>query len=148
QEIPAKSIGAVRLGTTLATNALLERKGEPTVLIITRGFRDALRIAYQNRPRIFDRRILLPELLYGRVIEAEERIGADGAVVTPLDEADVAHALRDAHAAGFRSVAVVCMHGYRFPGHEQRIGELAKAAGFTQISLSHETVPLMRLVSR
>ncbi|HXT90703.1 MAG TPA: hydantoinase B/oxoprolinase family protein [Trebonia sp.] len=148
EEIPAGSIQAVRLGTTVATNALLERKGDPTVLVITRGFRDALRIAYQNRPRIFDRRILLPELLYGRVIEAEERIGADGAVVTPLDEADVAHALRDAHAAGFRSVAVVCMHGYRFPGHEQRIGELAKAAGFTQISLSHETVPLMRLVSR
>jgi 5-oxoprolinase (ATP-hydrolysing) len=148
EEIPAASVQAVRLGTTVATNALLERKGDPTVLVITRGFRDALRIAYQNRPRIFDRQILLPELVYERVIEAEERIGADGTVVTPLDDADVARALRDAHAAGFRSVAVVCMHGYRFPGHEQRIGELAKAAGFTQISLSHQTVPLMKLVSR
>ena len=147
-EIPAGSIEAVRLGTTVATNALLEREGDPTVLVITRGFRDALRIAYQNRPRIFDRRILLPELLYSRVIEADERVGADGAVVTPLDAAAVERALRDAHAAGFRSVAVVCMHGYRFPGHELRIGEIARAAGFTQISLSHQTVPLMKLVSR
>ena len=147
-EIPAGSIEAVRLGTTVATNALLEREGDPTVLVITRGFRDALRIAYQNRPRIFDRRILLPELLYSRVIEADERVGADGAVVTPLDAVAVAQALRDAHAAGFRSVAVVCMHGYRFPRHELRIGEIARAAGFTQISLSHQTVPLMKLVSR
>jgi 5-oxoprolinase (ATP-hydrolysing) len=146
--VTAASIQAVRLGTTVATNALLERKGDPTVLVITRGFRDALRIAYQNRPRIFDRQILLPELLYSRVIEAEERIGADGAVVTPLDEARIAGALRDARAEGFRSVAVVCMHGYRFPGHELRIGEIARAAGFRQISLSHQTVPLMKLVSR
>ena len=146
--VPAASVKAVRLGTTVATNALLERKGDPTVLVITRGFRDALRIAYQNRPRIFDRQILLPELLYARVIEAEERTGADGAVVTPLDEAHMAGALRDARAAGFSSVAVVCMHGYRFPGHELRIGEIARAAGFTQISLSHQTVPLMKLVPR
>jgi 5-oxoprolinase (ATP-hydrolysing) len=146
--VPAGSVEAVRLGTTVATNALLERAGEPTVLVITKGFRDALRIAYQNRPRIFDRRILLPELLYSRVIEADERVGADGEVVTPLDAAAAGRALRAAHAAGFRSVAVVCLHGYRFPEHERRIGEIARAAGFTQVSLSHQTVPLMKLVSR
>jgi 5-oxoprolinase (ATP-hydrolysing) len=146
--IPAESVQAVRLGTTVATNALLERKGEPTVLVITKGFRDALRIAYQNRPRIFDRRIVLPELLYSRVIEAEERVGADGEVVLPLDEAGVERALRAARDLGYRSVAVVCMHGYRFPEHELRIGAIAGAAGFTQISLSHQTAPLMKLVSR
>jgi 5-oxoprolinase (ATP-hydrolysing) len=148
EPVPAGAVQTVRLGTTVATNALLERNGEPTTLVITKGFRDALRIAYQNRPRIFDRRILLPELLYSRVIEADERVGADGEVLTPLDEASVDRALRDAYAAGFRSVAVVCLHGYRFPRHELRIGELAKAAGFTQISLSHQTTPLMKLVSR
>jgi 5-oxoprolinase (ATP-hydrolysing) len=146
--IPAADIDSVRLGTTVATNALLERTGEPTVLVITRGFRDALRIAYQSRPRIFDRRILLPELLYDRVIEADERTGADGTVVTPLDEAAAEHALREAYGEGFRSVAVVCLHGYRFPVHELRLGELAAAAGFTQVSLSHQTTPLMKLVSR
>jgi 5-oxoprolinase (ATP-hydrolysing) len=148
EPIPAESIQEVRLGTTVATNALLERTGEPTVLVITKGFRDALRIAYQNRPRIFDRRILLPELLYSRVIEADERVGADGEVITPLDEAQLEHALRDAHGHGFRSVAVVSMHGYRFPAHELRIGEMARAAGFAQVSLSHLTTPLMKLVSR
>jgi 5-oxoprolinase (ATP-hydrolysing) len=148
EPIPAGAVGSVRLGTTVATNALLEREGEPTVLVITRGFRDALRIAYQNRPRIFDRRILLPELLYSRVIEADERIGADGEVITPLDEAAVQRALRDAYDAGFRSVAVVCLHGYRFPEHELRIGEIARATGFPQVSLSHGTTPLMKLVSR
>jgi 5-oxoprolinase (ATP-hydrolysing) len=147
-KIPAESIQSVRLGTTVATNALLERKGDPTVLVITRGFRDALRIAYQNRPRIFDRRILLPELLYSWVIEADERIGAGGEVVTPLDATRVSRALRAARFRGFTSVAVVCMHGYRFPEHELRIGEIAKAAGFTQVSLSHQTIPLMKLVSR
>jgi 5-oxoprolinase (ATP-hydrolysing) len=146
--VPTGSVEAVRLGTTVATNALLERDGDPTVLVITRGFRDALRIAYQNRPRIFDRRILLPELLYSRVIEADERVGADGEVVAPLDAAGVERGLRAAHAAGYRSVAVVCLHGYRFPEHERRIGEIARAAGFTQVSLSHQTVPLMKLVSR
>ena len=148
QTIRAGQIGSVRLGTTVATNALLERKGEPTVLVITRGFADALRIAYQNRPRIFDRRILLPEVLYQRVIEADERIGADGEVLTPLDENAVTQELSKAHADGFRSVAVVCMHGYRYPEHEARIGAIARAAGFTQVSESHRTSPLMKLVSR
>ena len=148
QDIPAGQIGSVRLGTTVATNALLERKGEPTVLIITRGFGDALRIAYQNRPRIFDRRILLPEVLYDRVIEADERVTADGEVLTPLDEPALAAELARAHADGYRAAAVICMHGYRYPEHEARIGDLARAAGFTQVSESHRTSPLMKLVSR
>jgi 5-oxoprolinase (ATP-hydrolysing) len=143
QDIPAGQIGSVRLGTTVATNALLERKGEPTVLIITRGFGDALRIAYQNRPRIFDRRILLPEVLYDRVIEADERVTADGEVLTPLDEPTLAAELARAHADGYRAAAVVCMHGYRYPEHEARIGDLAR-----MVSESHRTSPLMKLVSR
>jgi 5-oxoprolinase (ATP-hydrolysing) len=148
QDIPAGQIGSVRLGTTVATNALLERKGEPTVLIITRGFGDALRIAYQNRPRIFDRRILLPEVLYDRVIEADERVTADGEVLIPLDEPTLAAELARAHADGYRAAAVVCMHGYRYPEHEARIGDLARMAGFIQVSESHRTSPLMKLVSR
>ena len=148
QEIPGEEIGSVRLGTTVATNALLERKGEPTVLVITRGFADALRIAYQNRPRIFDRRILLPEVLYQRVIEADERVSADGEVLTPLDEDAIKQGLQQAREDGFKAAAVVCMHGYRYPEHEKRIGDIARAAGFTQVSESHRTSPLMKLVSR
>ncbi|MGO9081195.1 MAG: hydantoinase B/oxoprolinase family protein [Streptosporangiaceae bacterium] len=146
--IPAGQIAVVRLGTTVATNALLERKGEPTVLVITRGFADALRVAYQDRPRIFDRQIVRPEMAYSRVIEATERIGASGEVITVLDEDAVARDLRAAYDDGFRAAAVVCMHGYRFPAHEIRIGEIARQAGFTQVSLSHATSPLMKLVSR
>jgi 5-oxoprolinase (ATP-hydrolysing) len=145
---PAERVGSVRLGTTVATNALLERKGEPTVLVITEGFADALRIAYQNRPRIFDRRIVLPEVLYDRVIEAQERIGARGEVITPLDTRALTDRLKAAYDDGFRSAAVVCMHGYRYPGHEAAIGHLAREAGFTQVSESHQTSPLMKLVSR
>jgi 5-oxoprolinase (ATP-hydrolysing) len=148
QAIPAERIGAVRLGTTVATNALLERKGEPTVLVITAGFADALRIGYQDRPAIFARQIIRPELVYARVIEAAERVGADGEVVVPLDEEAVTRALRSAYADGFRSVAVVCMHGYRYPAHEGRIGEIAREVGFRQVSESHATSPLMKLVSR
>jgi 5-oxoprolinase (ATP-hydrolysing) len=148
QEIPAERIGSVRLGTTVATNALLERKGEPTVLVITKGFGDALRIAYQNRPRIFDRRILLPEVLYDRVIEADERVTAQGEILTPLDEEKLKEDLKNAHQDGYRAAAVICMHGYRYPEHEQRIARLARAAGFTQVCESHRTSPLMKLVSR
>src|SRR5271170_907190 len=148
QPIPGDRIEAVRLGTTVATNALLERTGEPTVLVITRGFRDALRIAYQNRPRLFDRQIVLPELLYSRVIEARERVAASGEVLLPLDEAGTGRSLQAAYADGFRAVAVVCLHGYRYPAHEQRIGQIARRTGFTQVSLSHETSPLMKLVPR
>ncbi|MGP7998624.1 MAG: hydantoinase B/oxoprolinase family protein [Streptosporangiaceae bacterium] len=148
EPIPGGQIGSVRLGTTVATNALLERRGEPTVLVITRGFGDALRIGYQNRPRIFDRRIVLPELLYDRVIEVTERVGAHGDVLVPLDAGAVAADLAAAYADGFRAAAVVCLHGYRYPAHEARIGELARAAGFTQVSESAATSPLMKLVSR
>src|ERR1700704_2112817 len=134
QPIPAGAIDAVKMGTTVATNALLERKGERTVLFITRGFRDALRIAYQNRPRIFDRHIVLPELLYARVIEADERIGAHGDVVAPLDEEAVRRDLQQAYADGLRAVAIVLMHGYRHTQHEARIAQLARALGFPQVS--------------
>src|SRR6185503_1647330 len=105
--VPASQIGSVRLGTTVATNALLERKGEPTLLAITKGFGDALRIAYQNRPRLFDRHIVLPELLYGRVVEIDERIGAHGDVVTPLDAAAARRDLQAAYDAGIRALAIV-----------------------------------------
>jgi 5-oxoprolinase (ATP-hydrolysing) len=146
--IPVDQIASVRLGTTVATNALLERRGEPTVLVITRGFADALRIGYQNRPRIFDRKIVLPGVLYARVIEATERVSAQGDVISPLDEDAVAADLRAAYADGFRAAAVVCLHGYRHPAHEARIGEIARDIGFAQVSESHATSPLMKLVSR
>ncbi|GAA2097982.1 hydantoinase B/oxoprolinase family protein [Streptomyces albiaxialis] len=146
--VPADRIDAVKMGTTVATNALLERKGEPTVLLTTRGFRDALRIAYQNRPRIFDRRIVLPEALYDRVIEVPERIGVDGTTVTPLDEDATAEALRAAYRDGFRSAAVVLLHAYRHPAHEREVARLAREAGFTQVSSSHEVSPLIKLVPR
>jgi len=148
EAIPVERIEAVKMGTTVATNALLERKGEPTVLLITRGFRDQLRIAYQNRPRIFDRHIRLPELLYRKVVEVDERMGAHGEVVAPLDEALARHDLAAAFAEGLRSVAIVFMHGYRFPAHEARVAELAREAGFTQVSASHVVSPLMKIVSR
>jgi 5-oxoprolinase (ATP-hydrolysing) len=148
EPLPAGQIAAVRLGTTVATNALLEHKGEPTVLVITEGFGDALRIAYQNRPRIFDRHIELPGQLYDRVIEARERVDVHGEIVAALDEEAVERELRAAHADGFRAAAVVCMHGYRYPAHEARIGEIARWIGFTQVSESHAVSPLMRLVSR
>jgi 5-oxoprolinase (ATP-hydrolysing) len=146
--LPTGQIAAVRLGTTVATNALLERTGEPTVLVITKGFRDALRIAYQARPRIFDRHIVLPELLYDRVIEAAERVGAHGEILTPLDTEAVARDLKGAYDDGFRAVAIVAMHGYRYPAHEQRIADIATAIGFPQVSASHEVSPLLRLVPR
>ncbi len=146
--IPGALIEAVKMGTTVATNALLERTGEPTVLAITRGFRDQLRIAYQNRPKIFARQIVLPELLYSEVIEIEERIGAHGELIAPLDHAAARGALAQAYAAGYRSIAIVLMHGYRFPEHEAAVAEQARAIGFSQVSVSHEVSPLMKLVSR
>lgn len=146
--VPADRVGSVKMGTTVATNALLERHGEPTVLVITEGFRDALRIAYQNRPRLFDRRILLPEAVYERVIEVPERIDAHGRTLTPLDLAATAEQLRAAWADGFRSAAVVLMHGYRHPAHETAVAAAAREAGFTQVSSSHEVSPLIKLVPR
>ncbi|MFL4902876.1 hydantoinase B/oxoprolinase family protein [Streptomyces sp. MMS24-I2-30] len=141
-------IDAVRMGTTVATNALLERKGERTLLVITRGFRDALRIAYQNRPRIFARRIDLPQLLYARVVEVDERISADGTVLRPPDLDALRGPLQEAYDDGIRGVAVVCMHSHLHPAHEEAIGELAARTGFPQISLSSEVSPLMKLVPR
>ncbi|HET7795084.1 MAG TPA: hydantoinase/oxoprolinase family protein, partial [Rhizobacter sp.] len=141
-------VECVKMGTTVATNALLERKGERTLLVTTQGFRDALRIGYQERPRLFDRHIVLPELLYSRVIEARERVGAQGEVVQPLDESQLRADLQAAHADGLRSAAIVFMHGYRFQAHEQAAKRLAQAVGFTQISVSHEVSPLMKLVGR
>jgi len=146
--IPVERIGAVKMGTTVATNALLERKGERTVFVTTRGFRDALRIAYQNRPRLFDRHIVLPEMLYSKVIEVDERIGAHGDVLVPLDEAGARVALQAAFDQGYRAVAIVLMHGYRFHDHEARLGRLARDIGFVQVSVSHEVSPLMKYVSR
>ena len=146
--ISSDLVACVKMGTTVATNALLERKGEPTLLVTTQGFRDALRIAYQNRPRLFDRHIVLPELLYQEVIEAHERIGAHGELVQALDQAHLRAALQAAFARGLRSVAVVFMHGYRYVAHEQAAAELARELGFTQVSTSHATSPMMKFVSR
>lgn len=148
QPITPEQVECVKMGTTVATNALLERKGEPTLLVTTRGFRDALRIGYQERPRIFDRHIVLPELLYSSVIEANERVAADGVVVEALDEAHLRAELAAAFESGLRSVAIVFMHGYRHTAHELAAQRLAREAGFTQISVSHQVSPLMKLVSR
>src|SRR5215510_12372154 len=119
--IPVDCIEAVKMGTTVATNALLERKGDRTVLFITRGFCDALRIAYQNRPKIFARHIVLPELLYSKVVEVAERVGAHGEVLTPLDVERTRCQLQAAHDEGYRSLAIVLMHGYRYQKHEQQV---------------------------
>ncbi len=146
--IPGERIEAVKMGTTVATNALLERKGERTVLFITRGFRDALRIAYQNRPKIFARHIVLPELLYSKVVEIEERVGAHGEVLTPLDVEGTRRDLQAAYDEGYRSLAVVCMHGYRYQEHEKQVAAMARAIGYGQVSVSHEVSPMMKLVSR
>jgi 5-oxoprolinase (ATP-hydrolysing) len=148
QPITPDVVDCVKMGTTVATNALLERKGEPTLLVTTRGFRDALRIAYQNRPRLFDRNIVLPELLYSEVIEAQERIGAHGEVVQELDPGHLREALRASHARGLRSVAIVFMHGWRYTAHEAAARDIAREVGFAQVSTSHETSPMMKLVSR
>ena len=148
QQVTPELVECVKMGTTVATNALLERKGEPTLLITTRGFRDALRIAYQNRPRLFERHIVLPELLYTRVVEASERIGAQGEVVTPLDEAHLREHLWAARDAGLQSAAIVFMHGYRYTQHEQAAARIARELGFTQISSSHEVSPMMKFVGR
>ena len=145
---PIRGVGAVKMGTTVATNALLERKGDRTLLVVNRGFRDALRIGYQTRPRLFDLDIVLPEMLYERVVEADGRVGAGGEVLAPLDLAGAEAAMRAAHADGIRSAAVVLMHGYRYPEHELALGRLARAIGFTQVSTSYETSPLMKLVGR
>jgi len=146
--IPADRIEAVKMGTTVATNALLERKGERTVLAITHGFADQLRIGYQNRPRLFDRDIVLPELLYERVVEVPERVTTDGEVLAPVDLDAAREGLRAAFDAGIRACAIAFMHAYRWPEHERAVAELAREIGFTQVSTSHGTSPLIKLVGR
>ncbi|MBU7600156.1 hydantoinase B/oxoprolinase family protein [Streptomyces sp. P38-E01] len=146
--VPAERVEVVKMGTTVATNALLERKGEPTLLVTTAGFRDALRIAYQNRPALFDREIVLPGVLYEQVVEVPERVGADGRTVLELDRECAERLLREAYGRGLRSAAIVLLHGYRHPEHERALAELARTIGFTQISVSHEVSPLIKLVPR
>ncbi|MEO1493976.1 MAG: hydantoinase B/oxoprolinase family protein [Pseudomonadota bacterium] len=146
--IPPGTIEAVKMGTTVATNALLERKGDRTLLLITAGFEDLLRIGYQVRPKLFDLHIRLPELLYERVAGVPERLDAEGGVITALDEGRARDALRAARADGIEGVAIAFMHGYLNPVHEARVAAIAAEEGFTQISTSHQTSPLMKLVSR
>ena len=146
--LPAELIDSVKMGTTVGTNALLERKGERTVLVINRGFGDALKIGYQNRPDIFAQKIELPDQLYERVIEVSGRFGAYGKELVPLDLESAKKELEAAFKAGIRSAAIVLMHAYRYPEHELKLGRLARKIGFTQVSLSHQASPLIKLVSR
>ncbi len=148
EAIGPERVEVVKMGTTVATNALLERTGEPLLLAVTRGFRDALRIAYQNRPKLFERQIVLPEMLYREVVEIDERVGADGSVVRALDEAASREAFAAACARGLRAIAIVLMHGYRHPAHEERLARIAQEVGFTQISVSHRVSPLIKFVGR
>ncbi|CAA7625955.1 Hydantoinase/oxoprolinase [Magnetospirillum sp. LM-5] len=148
QPIEPGLVDCVKMGTTVATNALLERKGDRVALAVTAGFADLLRIGTQNRPDIFARAIRLPDMLYERVIEIPERIGPKGEVLRPLDRLTATQGLLDAYDAGIRSVAVLCLHAYRFPEHELEIGRLAREIGFTQVSLSHQASPLMKAVGR
>jgi 5-oxoprolinase (ATP-hydrolysing) len=148
EALPVERIESVKMGTTVATNALLEREGEPTVLVTTRGFADALRIGYQARPDLFALDIVLPDMLYSRVIEVDERMSASGDVLTELDAEKARADLHDARDAGFDAVAIVLLHGYRHTDHEQRVAAIARELGFAQVSVSHEVSPLMKLVSR
>ncbi len=148
EPIPTGIIGEVRMGTTVATNALLERKGDRTLLVTTKGFRDALRIGYQARPDIFAKQIILPEALYDAVEEIDERVLADGTVESAPDEAAIRSALQAQYDAGFRAVAIVFMHGYRYTAHEQVVARIARDIGFPQVSVSHEVSPLVKLVGR
>jgi N-methylhydantoinase A/oxoprolinase/acetone carboxylase beta subunit len=148
QSIPSDKVSTVKMGTTVATNALLERKGERTALFITRGFRDALEIGYQARPHIFAKEIIKPELLYERVYEISERVQADGTLEQALDEAQARTEMQAAWDAGIRSIAIVLMHAYAYPAHEQTLKTIAEDIGFPQISVSHEVSPLMKLVGR
>ncbi len=148
EPIPSERIGAVKMGTTVATNALLERNGERTALLITRGFRDALRIGYQARPDIFAKKIVLPELLYGRVEEVDERVRADGTIEAAPNEDEVRRILEALEADGYRSLAIVFMHAWKYPAHEALVASVARKMGFPQVSVSHEVSPLVKLVGR
>ncbi len=147
-KIPTNKIASVKMGTTVATNALLERKGDRTLLLITKGFRDLLRIGYQNRPLLFDLNIQLPELLYDRVVEVSERLDAQGKIVKKLDENQVKIALKRAKNDGMNSVAIAFMHSYINPDHENVIAKIAENENFDQISVSHKVSPLIKLVGR
>jgi len=147
-DIPPELVAELRVGTTVATNALLERRGEPVLLVTTRGFRDQLRIGYQNRPKLFALKIELPEPLFADVIEADERITALGEILRPLEEEALRREFTRARARGMAACAIVFMHGYAYPAHERRAAEIARDCGFTQVSASHETVPLVKYVSR
>ena len=146
--IPLDKIETVKMGTTVATNALLERQGEPTLLVTTKGFADILRIGYQTRPDLFALEIELPEMLYTEVLEVEERVGADGEVLTRLDENAARAGLQQARAQGLNSVAIVLLHGYRYTTHEARLAVIARELGFEQVSVSHEVSALMKIVPR
>jgi 5-oxoprolinase (ATP-hydrolysing) len=148
EPIPPGRVGAVKMGTTVATNALLERKGDRTLLVTTKGFRDALRIGYQARPKIFAKQIVKPEMLFERVVEVAERVRADGTVEQEVDLAAVRAELATALADGIKAVAIVFMHAYRYPEHEQHVAALARQMGFPQVSVSHEVSPLIKLVGR
>ncbi|MEO1919399.1 MAG: hydantoinase B/oxoprolinase family protein [Paracoccaceae bacterium] len=148
ETIPADAVNTVKMGTTVATNALLERKGDPTLLVTTRGFRDALAIGYQDRPDIFAREIIKPELLYCDVIEVIERVRVDGTIEAAPDAETVRADLQRAYDSGIRAVAIVFMHAYAFPQHEKTVATIARKIGFTQVSVSHEVSPLMKLVGR
>jgi 5-oxoprolinase (ATP-hydrolysing) len=148
QNITSAQVEVVKMGTTVATNALLERKGEPVLLVVTQGFADSLRIAYQNRPKLFERRIVLPELLYKEVIEVQERLNAKGEVQIGLDEASARRAMKASFDGGLRSVAIVLMHAYLNPAHEKLLLSIAREIGFTQISVSHQASPLVKYVAR
>ncbi len=148
EPIPRGKVGAVKMGTTVATNALLERKGERTLLLITKGFRDALKIGYQARPKIFAKEIIKPELVYDQVVEVDERVRADGTVEKALDLEAARADLERAKADGINAVAIVFMHAYSHPAHEQAVAKLARDMGFAQVSVSHETSPLIKLVGR
>src|SRR4051794_13795701 len=148
QPIPPGLIEAVKMGTTVATNALLERKGDRTLLLVNRGFADALRIGNQARPRLFDLAITLPTMLYEQVAEVGGRVGVDGATIEPLDEDKARVILKQACDAGIKACAIVLMHAWKYPAHEQRLAGLAREAGFGQVSASHVVSPLLRLVPR
>src|SRR6476469_607466 len=142
------NVTEVRMGTTVATNALLERKGERVALAITRGFGDALRIGYQARPEIFARHIVLPTMLYERVVESAERVSFDGEVLVPLDEAAARIVLEELRSEGIDALAIVLMHGWRHTTHEMRLAKIARELGFAQVSVSHEVAPLIKLIGR
>ena len=148
QAIPMAEIAAIKMGTTVATNALLEREGEKTVLAISKGFKDILRIGYQNRPKLFALDIELAEMLYADVIEIDERFDAHGSILHKLDISTTTQQLQTAFNQGFNSIAIVLMHGYRFTEHEEQVEAIAKSIGFEQISVSHKVSPLMKIVPR